>query len=219
MAVIVSEELELANNFKTFDQLKDDIESANSMNGVIDAFVENSSTLKGETWDSVKSKMTLYKSALSNIANVSNILSEAISKALKELMDFISPYESLDTADIPKIQNEIKLSNTNIDNIIAEMNSTIPIEVEGKDGKKTTASVSLSESNPSRYNSLKADLTAARELLDNLTKQLDKLNQLEAKYTKVKADLDEAFASVEGMNANISQIVPTQEYIYQPKFN
>jgi hypothetical protein len=203
MAKIYLDEINSALGFSTFDTLEQDVKDSGSANNSIDAYINESSTkLSGEQWDKTRTKMGVYKDALSKRAEVAGILSEAIREALQLLKDYLGTDEMLDSEKLPELKEQRQACAEAIKNLQGMLNE-----------KKTN---DAGEEVPAYNNDeVRAQIALAEETLKEIDRLIEKIEGLDEVYNKAVDILDGAYQSVLAFGKTVSGIKPSGKYVYK----
>lgn len=205
MTKIYLDEINSALGFSTFDTLEQDAKDASSTSGAIDSFVYQSGTkLAGEHWDKARTKMGVYKEALSKRGEIAGVLSAAIKEALQLLKDYLGTDEMLDSDKLPELR-EARDTCQNSINTLEDMLKQTKTDSEGNIVPVYNA------------DEVNAQLALARETLKEIDRLIEKIEGLDEVYQQAVAILDAAYQSVVAYAKEVSAIKPSGKYQYTKK--
>lgn len=195
MKTLSKNELDLAKQFSTNDDLSNDVAYANSMSSSIDDFITNSKKLTGEAWDIEKNKIAELNKKLHKQTLIAKELSDAIKKAINKLLTAIAPDETvnIDEKSIEEIKNQISICKREIISLKGSLNSYITVTKEGGITKR----LPLKEGNPTRYAELSTKLGNQDKLLTELERMQQKMQDLKVVAEEVKKELDQTFSDIQ----------------------
>ena len=168
---------------------------ANSMSETIDSFIANSQTrLRGDAWDAVRDKMSQYKDAIICRLKASNILGDAINKALIELQAALGNYPDLDPSKLEKLEQDLANNRRELASL------GVPPSIDKKDEQKDNENIPSFDYN--RYNWLNSEIARLENLII-ATENFKKVSE------KVLSELDEAYQEVKTMFRDTEAIQPS----------
>lgn len=173
-------------------------------------FINDTTVLKGEQWDSVRNKMSLYNKMLEKRSKVAANLSLAINDAVKVLLDYLGDDLYLD----PSKLEEIKHTKQQCENLIADLESSInskqqveKVDEQGNSSFKTEYIYSYAEREEFRnkINELR------NETIPKLNKLIAKIEGLPEIYEKAKEIIRTAYSEIESFSNEVNSITPSDK--------
>ena len=170
----------------------DDMDDARQLKDIIDNFsIESNGSIQGKMWDKIQSKLSLYSEALQVRIDSANILSEAINKALKILIDYIGDeYDSLDYTLLPDIEAQYEQAKANY-------------------------YMSCSQLDEDSDNNYKGLMNGYKQQMDELDSKIEKLRILKEKYEEAESIITSAMASVNSKIVSINDIIPSSKVYFK----
>ena len=137
--------------------------------------------LVGPVWNDVRTNLNNYSNLLAVSNSVNQMINQTNRECLREILEFLEPDSDLNTADLPKYEQEKDNYITQIESLktenesLAQVPPTITVYVgEGIDGQPEYAEVANPE-----YAAAQAKIAANNNLINNeLQPELDERNRL-----------------------------------------
>ena len=173
-------------------------------------FINDTTVLKGEQWDSVRNKMSLYNKMLEKRSKVAANLSLAINDAVKVLLDYLGDDLYLDPSKLEEIKQAKQRCESAIASLESNINSTKTVQVTDKEGNisyRTDYVYSSSEREEFRrvMNELR------NVTIPELDRLIEKINGLSEIYANAKAIIEEAYSVIESFSNEVSSITPSSK--------
>ncbi len=179
MAKVVNSELTGGGISRMISLLEGEATSTAALNKAISSFMyDSSSSLIGKSYDTARSKMSLYLQDVETRSTLAAELASAISSGAESLSGYMEGYDMLDDSEIPEIESSISSLKQEISSAQATIRS-----LKLKDPK----------ANVSAYTS---SISSCQAYLTELEKKLEKLKGLGAADS---AAFSEAMALADGV--------------------
>ena len=216
MTAIYSNELQAAYNYSTLANLSTDQAESKNMNTLLTEFMSEGS-LQGDAWKSVQAKLSEYSNVLNQRFTVAQSLSEAISKALGILIDYIEEYPYLDYDELKDIKIAREESLSKIEEIRGQLDAKeyVVIKKAENEGEEDTWGYAYVVKEPQRTY-LEERINEIEVEILKIDKLIEKLEGLEAVYNEAESILEAAFAEVDRFGTAVAQITPSSPVQYVP---
>ena len=211
MSKVYLDEISAALSSSTFSTLSQDNKDSGTVNTSINTFIDDSGTkLKGEQWDKVWTKLGVYQAALEERATVAQTLSDAISKALNLIKDYMDPYKMLDSSKIGEYRQQRQVCVDSIASLKSMLSETVTVSYKKTDG---TTGYTTKPAYDNSY--IQSQIYLAEATLKELDKLIEKVEGLDAVYQEAEGILKAAYDDVLKFKQTVSAITPSGQYSYK----
>ncbi len=199
------------------NSLHSSLDGLNGVVGEVDNFINGSSAeLQGAAWDSVREHMGTYRDTINSLRDLNTTIDSEMESALKIIQDFLEPDSDLNTADLPKFEEqkanlEAEIKSLEEENVQLEQVQCEPIQcTDGTNGY-------CGEDCSARDAAQQKIVQNQQRIRDVLTPQLDEVNRLINKINqftneilpKVNAKLEELYNKVMDLNQKVKDLLTT----------
>ena len=116
MTKVVASDLVAVQSSSLFGNISKVGSLSSSMDGSISKFrSESPSTLKGDGYDMVRTKMSIYEDAYNKQAKLCEILANNIQAANNSMLNYMEDYSVLDDSLVPEIEAKFVIAPNGID--------------------------------------------------------------------------------------------------------
>ena len=197
LTVIYKADLNDANSLDALQNLENECGQTKSLITAIEDFISSSSTrLHGTSWDSVRSKLSLYLNALNLRYSIASSLAGDITKANNSLLSYMGMYGELDTQYLGELDRLRAQYKNNLYNARAKYQSMMNQTADNPTVKEDTSSI-LGEIN--KYSSL----------IKELDDKIDKIEGLEMADISAYSTLVSAITNLASYQSQVSAIIPS----------
>lgn len=197
LTVIYKADLNDANSLDALQNLENECGQTKSLIAAIEDFISSSSTrLHGTSWDSVRSKLSLYLNALNLRYSIASSLAGDIKKANNSLSSYMGPYTELNTQYLEELNRLRVQYKNNLYNARTQYINLLNFTMEEVEQEKNIY-VALREIN--RYSNLVSELDS----------KIEKIEGLEMADINAYSTLSSAIVDIAAYNAQVSSIVPS----------
>jgi len=176
-------------------------------------FINDTTVLKGEEWNRVRTKLSKYNSLLDKRSKVASNLSTAINDAAKLLLDYLGEDAYLDPSKLEEIIETKKQCEVLIIDLENSINSKREVEVIDKLGNITYKleyiySYAEREELRNKINELK------NETIPNLNRLINKIKGLPDIYEKAKEIIKTVYSEIENFNKEVNSITQSDKVTF-----
>lgn len=200
MNSISLEDITTIQQSKTLEFLNNDGTDSKNISNTLKSFNSNSqNNLKGESWDKVRAKYTVYDEALTQHSSIASEISQTIQSIITELQNAMNGYDSIDISKL----DELKQQKTSCESKIASIKNMMS---QTKFNFKTFTYEPV-------YNNaeLQKSLDAEIKILQELEKLIQTIENIKEICEKAIAKLNSLIQKMSTICSNIEQITPSDK--------
>ena len=214
---ISNDEVISANNKYNSDLYQSFVDNNATVDSMSSFVTDSVGTLMGDTWDAIRADLSTYIDQANILTDLNRLINETQNSCFSEIEMFLAPDDDLNTADLPKFEEEKIRLETEInqlknDNDAQALVSPTRIEkVKDVDDKGNVIFTEIEVPNEPEYSNAQNKIRENNDRIQNvLQPDLDETNRLIEKINEFKNDiLPKIEKKLDAIQEQVSRFVKT----------
>ena len=194
--------------------LQSSLDGVNGVLGEVDSFINGSSAeLQGAAWDTVRDHIGTYRDTIDSLRDLNNHINTEMNSALQMIQDFLEPDSDLNTADLPKFEQEkanLEQEIQQLEQENAQLEQVQCVSIPCDDGSgscgedcsaRDAAQRQIAENNQKISEVLQPQLDEVNRLIDKINKFVNEI------LPQVNAKLEQLYNEVMEFNQKVNDLV------------